>query len=301
MEALMDVINRYEDLLDRLDDRAIARLNASIESAYKSLIAKLQDAYPRLSKDMSLIPAERDLLITAQLKDLLNVIKPDARDELAELIKTADGLGGESVEDLIRTIDPDFKVATFSRVSVEAAAIAADQSYQALLRRGETFAKGASETIAQGVLQGWGSARVAKAIKRQTEATQRAASMIARTETVRAAAGASKQRYVNSGVNYGIWITVITEVCSWCVGKGGQIYKIEDMVIPQHPNCRCTIIPVTPGWAKNDLIDFNAIADYSERVKKASGVKVRFDKAPFENLPPESISIESLKRKRSKL
>ncbi|NEP51349.1 MAG: hypothetical protein F6K65_22135 [Moorea sp. SIO3C2] len=297
---LLNLVNRYEKTLTELEDDAIARLNQSIENGYRELVNKLNYVYPTIADNITLLPAQRELLITAQLGDLLNIISPDSENDLRELIVGADDIGGRSVDEIIKAIDPDLVAANFAVVPLEAAAIAASRSYQDLLGHGERFARSASQAISQGVLQGWGSRKIAQLIRQRAEVTQRQAIMIARTESLKAAAGASKQRYVDSGINYGVWVTVLTEVCPWCTSKTGKIYKIEDMVIPQHPYCRCTLIPVTPQWVNNDLLDFPAIAEYSDRVREKSGSKVRYDKAPFENSPPKEVTLESLRRKRDR-
>lgn len=300
-DRLISIVNDYDKALEGLEADAIARMNQAIDDTYKQLINKLNKTYPRLSKIPALLETERAALLVEELGHLLSIINPKDRDVYEEMFRGLLGdsseLGAGMVEELIREVDPQFKVASFTKVPAKAMAIAAKNSYQRLLRHGEVFSDKATNTIIRGLAAGWGNKRIASAIKEATKTTKSNAETIARTESANAAVGAAKSRYKESGIEYVIWTTVITEVCPWCTAKAGKIFRVEDVVIPQHPRCRCGLIPVTPDWARNNVLDFEEIADYSDRARKASEGNQRTDKAPFEARAPRSLSLETLKRK----
>lgn len=78
--------------------------------------------------------------------------------------------------------------------------------------------------------------------------TRTRALMAARTEVNRVRREATRQRYIESGVTTG-WEWVASKsirTCPACLWMDGQIFKLEDP-FPQHPNCRCTMMPVIEG------------------------------------------------------
>jgi SPP1 gp7 family putative phage head morphogenesis protein len=77
--------------------------------------------------------------------------------------------------------------------------------------------------------------------------TQRA-TVIARTEVMKAVNQGSKARYEEAGIK-SEWLTTHDErLCDECAGYDGKLSPEEtDGLPPAHPNCRCTVIPVAFG------------------------------------------------------
>lgn len=299
--SILKLLEEYDKALEGLEEEAIERLHRAMDITFRQLTDKLTKTYPKIAKVPSLLPAQRELLLTQELGDLLSLINPAEEEyyqgRLKELINGSHDLGQDTVEKLIREIDPDFKVGSFTKLPQAAAAIAADNSYKRLARYGEVFKAQATQVITQGLIQGWGNKRIAQALKQATNTTKSNAEMIARTESAHAAIGAAQRRYQDTGIKYGIWVSVLTEVCPWCVSRSGKIFELREIVIPAHPRCRCGIIPVTPEWARSDRLDFGAIDKFSARVKSKLKGSPRSDKAPFEIKAPQEITIEQLKKK----
>jgi SPP1 gp7 family putative phage head morphogenesis protein len=77
--------------------------------------------------------------------------------------------------------------------------------------------------------------------------TQRA-TVIARTEVMKAVNQGTKARYDEAGVK-AEWLTTHDErLCDECAALGGKLTPEEtDGLPPAHPNCRCCVIPVAYG------------------------------------------------------
>jgi len=128
------------------------------------------------------------------------------------------------------------------------------------------------KALAQAVEEGLGPIVTARKIRDVfTEARQMRALRVARTETLKAANRGALEAYRQSGVVVGKeWFTSLDEgVCQWCGplhgkvqaldnnffnegesylgNKGGILrFNLEDIPTPPlHPNCRCTLIPIT--------------------------------------------------------
>lgn len=70
---------------------------------------------------------------------------------------------------------------------------------------------------------------------------------LVRTETMHYLNDATLRRYKDAGVEYvQIWAAEDERTCDECSKYHGKIYPIDKCPhVPFHPNCRCTIIPVT--------------------------------------------------------
>lgn len=128
------------------------------------------------------------------------------------------------------------------------------------LRR-QLMATQISEVLAGGVVQGISPREIAN---RLTERVDKIgvvrASTIARTEVIAAHHAANIQEFKQAGIE-GVeivaeWATAGFNVCPLCEPLEGRIFKIEDIehLIPRHPNCRCTAIPVLKEDVKKEKI-----------------------------------------------
>lgn len=90
------------------------------------------------------------------------------------------------------------------------------------------------------------------------------ATMVARTELQRAFVAGRIMAYRDSGVvEYVEYETAADErTCAVCEPLDGSVHKLadSDSLLPQHPNCRCTIIPiVNPDKLPNAIENLTAL------------------------------------------
>jgi|TARA_Y100000296_G_C5179952_1_gene263272 HK97 family phage portal protein len=130
--------------------------------------------------------------------------------------------------------------------------------------------KNIKKTLALGVVEGEGANMLKERIQQVfTDASDKRAEMIARTETIRGSNLAANTVYEKAGVKTKEWITAIDErTCQWCGPMDGTQLKVSDNFFdkgstfegreggilnlnysdtkgpPLHPNCRCTLGPV---------------------------------------------------------
>lgn len=108
-----------------------------------------------------------------------------------------------------------------------------------------------SRILADGLLQGYGPDKMAKAIVDRVESIGiHRATLLARTETIRAHHLATIQEYRNAGV---AGVKVLAEfstagdgrVCPICASLNHKIYTLDEAegIIPVHPQCRCVALP----------------------------------------------------------
>ena len=119
------------------------------------------------------------------------------------------------------------------------------------------FASGIKRTITQGVLTGKSIPEVARDIGRVVEdkeafrtagktvfkTAQQRATLIARTETLRAHNEGRTAFYRDVGVTKVQWLTADDErTCPECAPLNGKVFAIDEApAVPQHPGCRCVL------------------------------------------------------------
>ncbi|OQX08801.1 MAG: hypothetical protein BWK76_23095 [Desulfobulbaceae bacterium A2] len=166
----------------------------------------------------------------------------------AELKKQGIEISDTVMESFNNPIHADRVGVLFSRTFIELVGVSAamDQSI--------------SRVLAEGMINGWGADKIARDIVDRVDKIGRSrAEMIARTEIIRAFHVGNVQEYRNYGV---VGVTVQVEwltagfvskkgydVCPECKKLNGKMFTLDEIegMIPVHPNCRCTAIPVVIG------------------------------------------------------
>ena len=107
--------------------------------------------------------------------------------------------------------------------------------------------------LADGMAKGLHPTEIARNIKTAADIPRTRARMLARTETIHAHAEGQLDGMTDLGVTHvGAEVEYSTAgdsgVCPKCKALEGKIYTIQAArgVIPLHPNCRCTWLPVVP-------------------------------------------------------
>jgi len=108
------------------------------------------------------------------------------------------------------------------------------------------------ERIRAALIEGFDEGEdIAKLTRRVTEVYgnefRRRAATLARTEVIKASNEGALWRYEREGVEKAEFYAALDErTCEDCMGYHGNIYPIGEAhgLIPVHPNCRCTYIPV---------------------------------------------------------
>jgi len=147
---------------------------------------------------------------------------------------------------------------TFSTIDRAAVDFLANYEVTLLGDVSRELATGIKRTITQGVLEGKSIPQVAREIgkvlddpeafrkagKTVFKSAQHRATLIARTETLRAHNEGRKVFYREVGVKKVKWITAHDErTCPVCAPRDGKIYPI-DAVPEEHPGGRCTVVAV---------------------------------------------------------
>lgn len=100
--------------------------------------------------------------------------------------------------------------------------------------------------------------RIIKRIKDNCGVSAYQAKRLVNTEVARVVNAGQMDIYRESGVVEKVLYTATLEdnTCEICADLDGKTFKLNDAPnIPQHPNCRCCLIPVVDDWKPNKRAD----------------------------------------------
>ncbi len=252
------IVQRYSAATAELEEAAIARLKAALYASFQSVQSSIKAKYPALMAGDSLLVTSGAVLRLEQLKATLDLGSPQnapvLEAQMENVLKMASASGQKLRSELLATSLPTgLKTAD---IAIEAAAFAAKDSVACLSKHSAQFREMATATVTQGILQGWGTSQVALQIRSQFGMTLAKAEMIARTEILSASNSAAKATYRANGIEYGqIIATGDRRICGLCSSRNLRVYRLEEASAPFHPNCRCFVMPYSPQWREDGLID----------------------------------------------
>lgn len=264
------LVERYDEAQRNLDEAVADRIAMALDVAYRNLERELRALYPQWESQGSLYAVQRRLLLMDALGDALNIIRPEQQAEYEKLFTEALNIshmnGGTLAGELIRAREPGYPLQEFTAIPVEAAVAQARDGVKRLYRHSEDFRNAASGIVEQGLIQGWGTGKVAKALRDQVGATKSKAETIARTEMSSAFNTAAKQRYQENGIELVQWFTTSSDrLCAYCLSREGKVYRIEDVIIPAHPRCRCLSVPYSEKWQRRGWTDDEAVTEIHQQ------------------------------------
>ncbi len=217
---------------------------AKSASSEQALIDKLKDFFEEQAEKVV------DKFLETQSRSLIDVSK--ANKELEDLMEPIlSDLIIESLDDGVMLVNPPIENRGQKQSVAQAAALTWLRTHLRLAASevNRTTVEAIARQLAEGFEKGEGVDVIARRVEGVFEqATKSRALKIARTETISAAAEGAIRGYEESGVVKEVqFLTAMDErVDGDCDALEGQVFSLGESrgIIPVHPNCRCTWIPV---------------------------------------------------------
>ena len=184
-----NLLERYNRSIAEVETKAIKRVNRALNKSFRELVTELRPIYKDVAPNLSLLPNQRKLLIVNQIKDLLKVVRPDARGRYEgifnNLLEESEDFGLDMSSELMNLLESEEFALTRStaRLPIEALTLAAQDSVNRLMRHGDNFASRATGVIEQGIIRGWGNQKLSRVLMGELNIVKSRADRIARTET----------------------------------------------------------------------------------------------------------------------
>jgi SPP1 gp7 family putative phage head morphogenesis protein len=163
------------------------------------------------------------------------------------------------------------------------------RNYHAMARFNRTrddVAEKIQNVISVNVAQGTSWRKVERNLRQVMGAASNRAGMVARTEIAAASGEAMRQEYEARGVEMVQFIAVMdSRTSDFCATRNRRIYRFGEIVVPLHPHCRSTLMPVSQRMIDRGFIDPAAEAKARAeglRELEAAGRRPNYGPAPFE-------------------
>jgi SPP1 gp7 family putative phage head morphogenesis protein len=279
------IIQKYDTALTGLEDAVLARVEAALEESYRLLERRLLEAYSG-NQGLSLMARQRSLLILAEVNEYLALINTRQAEtiqtDFEALLRATDEQGQRMAADLVQAIGNE-TLDSFVAVPIEAVRMASENAVKRLKRYDDEFRDRATGIINLGLIQGWGTQRVAMTLRQQLGVTKAKAEMIARTETIQAHDEATRANYQRHRIELVQRIaTQDNRVCGWCAARAGNVYPIASAPVAIHPNDRCYSTPYKQAWLEAGLIDVAWLQRHQQDCLAKSEDEPKYGVAPFE-------------------
>ena len=248
---------RVEELLKALDGAAVDVAKQLVRFEAKVGLKPWQEMRVALLSDL-----EKEIAaITGELEASWKVgiranVEGATRLGIEDGIGQMEALEAPDFQDLTDVSRNALVKQTFATIDKAAVDFLANYQVQLLGDVSAELASGIKRTVTQGVLAGKSIPEVAREIGRVVtdkeafrragmtvfKTAQRRATLIARTETLRAHNEGRMAFYREVGVEKVRWLTADDErTCPECAPLDGKVFStVQALSIPKHPACRCT-------------------------------------------------------------
>ena len=275
-DQILRSVDSYAAILDELEGRMVANTTAMLRTALDRILGDLRrhySAYLNAVGPEALDPegnpirapgayssGEATAKYQTILRDAQQFLSPEEiaawqRRFSTDLVEAL-SVGGEAAAALQTIVTgAAAQYAGANPLAVRAATQAATAFMEGEAAR---FRDQIAQIVSEGVARGWGSKRLERQIVEALEGTTDAAGktarmglrqraeVIARSELANAYVKGAIDHNLKEGFAYIRWVAATDErACPWCLSRHGQIYPADQVVIPAHPQCRCTPVPIS--------------------------------------------------------
>lgn len=290
----MELVERYNKLLQASEKAAIERLDNVLDSSFNRLVRRARIQMRLGNSD----PAQRNLALLQEFRQLIPVFNPervDAYDRIFQrLVDRAQANGLAVADKLTAQAKPGPRVDV--SIPLEATVAAAAQAKGYLRKHGERFATTSAEVVAQGIAEGRPTDAMVRDMRSRLGVVKSRAEAIVRTESLRAYNDASNTYYAAQGVELVMYYaTADDRSCPICAPRAGNIYRRQDIRVPLHPRCRCYLAPWDAEIANMDP-DYAASRQRHQREVESAVDRIRTEgvslnrAAVFEQFAPTPVS-----------
>ena len=290
----MDVVERYNEILKREEDKTIRVLDKVLDKSFNRIVRRIR-VWLRTE---NVNKTERDIAVLNELRQLVSAVDPNRADEydriFTKLLRQATAKGVDVSDALLGQMAGERPRIDIS-VPLEATMAAAKQSHGYLRKHGDRFAETSAEIIASGIAEGRSTDKMIIEMRDRLGVVKSRAEVITRTESLRAYNEASNAYYAANGIDLVLYYaTADDRSCPTCAPRGGQIYKRSEITVPIHPRCRCYLSPWDPDLASIDARYKAAAERHRKEMEKVTTIEpANLNRASvFEQLAPVPVLVD---------
>ena len=269
-----DAVERWAKKLDRIEDKLVDVTKKSLERSLNGLMGDLKKSYVRYKDSNGDSGAKAARVQAQRLGEVIAVSEEFFTDDemrtwekrVEKFLYEADDLGQE-LETVVQEAESSSRIRQGVREQIVAAAASATTW---LDYENENTRKIIVSSVTEGVARGWGPKKLAKEIVRRTGGAIQKAELVARTEMSTAYLEGQRRMAKRLGADYVRWVATEDErTCPYCASRSGLIFSLSEVVMPAHPLCRCSMVPVPNELVEKEdaeLLDEKSWGEHREQV-----------------------------------
>ena len=272
---IVGVVDDYAAILDQLEARTLANTTAMLRTALDRVLGDLRRHYAAylaavgpsdtdpegnpIRAPGAYSSAEASTKYRAILRDAQQFLPPEEitawqRQFTTDLVEAL-AVGGEAAAALQSIVTG--ASATFAGANPLAIRAAVQAATAFMQGESARFRDQIAQIVGEGVARGWGPKRLERQIVGALEGTtdptgktsrmglRHRAEVIARSELANAYVKGAIDHNLAEGFSFIRWVAATDErTCRWCLSRHGRIYPADQVIIPAHPQCRCTPVPL---------------------------------------------------------
>ena len=279
------IVRQLDRTLGTLERDSIRRLDTALRASAVRLENELRALYEAArSSGLTESIAFREARARALLEQVRGGLRitdgAPASTTFDTLARRAYTAGVENAGTMLNAYGTATALPTIAPLSVAARATNATAR---LAAHGADFAQKAEGIIIDGIIRGRGFRPTAAELRRETGILRYEAERIVRTETIAAADEARRDTFKEAGVEHvQSMATADDRLCGYCSSRAGKVYKIGDVEVPYHPNCRCYLAPWRKEWQELGLTDDEWAAEHRRKSLDRAMEPPRTGAAPSE-------------------
>jgi SPP1 gp7 family putative phage head morphogenesis protein len=224
-EALKKVVAAYLQASAEMQKRIARLLDVGITETNRAEFTRLLSLQQQIQAELAKFNAVAGQAIATAKGEAITL----AQEQAAEILGSFNRLPKGAIENLIGAFEPNSPLANF---------------FKAL---GDELTFTARGILVSGVAQGLSTQAIARQIRDEFGMGLHQATVISRTEVLRAYRNSSSEIYKanRDAVKGWIWFAALgSRCCAMCTAQHGTEHPVDEEFV-SHPMCRCVAIPIT--------------------------------------------------------
>ena len=243
-----DAVNRWARRLNRVENNATSMTKKTLRRSLNGMMGDLKKAYRAYQKSTELDgakgarqQAQRMADVIQVSEDLMKLEEVNAWERRLEpFLADAEDLGQDLTNKLEEVERQHIREGVREQIRAAARSAGTWLEYETEQQR-----KAVRGLVTEGVARGWGPKRLGEELIRSMQSLYGKAEMVARTEMSGAYLEGQRRMSKRQGSDYIRWVATEDErTCPFCASRSGWIFHIDEVVMPSHPLCRCSMVPV---------------------------------------------------------
>ena len=268
-----DAVNNWSRKLDRVENSATSMTKAALRKSLNSMMGDLKKAYQRYQQATDQKGAAGARQQAQRMADVIQVseklLKPNELNQWERRLETfladAEDLGQDLTNKLEEVQRQHIREGVREQIRSAAASAGTWLEYETEEQR-----KAVRALVTEGVARGWGPKRLGRELIRSMQSLYGKAELVARTEMSGAYLEGQRRMSKRHGSNYIRWVATEDErTCPFCASRSGLIFRIDEVTMPSHPLCRCSMVPVPDKAVEGkdaELLEEKSWGEHREQV-----------------------------------